>query len=84
VLCLSTTHNTEAHGVGLWKFICMGWRNFKRHFRFDHGVGSKISFWEDTWCGESSLKDTFPGLFSIARLKKASIVDNVECSNGVV
>jgi hypothetical protein len=74
---------TEAHGVGLWKFICMGWNNFKRHFRFDPGVGSKISFWEDVWCGEVSLKDTFPGLCSIARLKEASIADNVERSNGV-
>ena len=75
---------TESHGVGLWKFICMGWRNFKWHFRFDPGVGSKISFWEDIWCGESSLKDRFPGLFSIARFKEASIADNVECSNGAV
>jgi hypothetical protein len=75
---------TEAHGVGLWKFICMGWNNFKRHVRFDLGVGSKISFWEDVWCGEVSLKDTFPGMFSIAGLKEASIADNVERSNGVV
>jgi hypothetical protein len=75
---------TEAHGVGLWKFIYMGWRNFKRHFRFDPGDGSKISFWEDVWCGETSLKDSFPGLFSIASLKEASIADNVERSNDVV
>jgi hypothetical protein len=56
---------SESHGV-VWKFICMGWSNFQRNFRFDSGVGSKISFWEDVWCGESSLKDTFPSLFSIA------------------
>jgi hypothetical protein len=74
----------KAHGVGLWKYICMGWRNFKRHFRFDPGVGSRISFWEDVWCGESSLKDTFPGLLNIASVKEASIADNVERSNGVV
>jgi hypothetical protein len=75
---------TEAHGVGLWKFICMGWRNFRGHFRFDLGDGSKISFWEDVWCGENSLKDTFPGLFNIASLRGASIADNVECYNGSV
>ena len=75
---------TEGHGVGLWKFICMGWQNFKRYFRFDPGVGFKINFWEDVWCGESSLKDSFPGLLSIARLKEASIANNVERSNGVV
>jgi hypothetical protein len=73
---------SEAHGVGLWKYICMGWRTFKCHFRFDPGIGSKISFWEDVWCGEHALKDTFPGLFSIARFREASIADNVERSNG--
>jgi hypothetical protein len=62
----------------------MGWRNFKRHFRFDPRVGSKISFWKDVWCGECSLKDTFPGLFSIASVKEASITENVERYNGVV
>jgi hypothetical protein len=62
----------------------MGWHNFKRHFSFDPRVGSRISFWEDVWCGESSLKDTFPGLFNIASVKEASIADNVERSNGAV
>jgi hypothetical protein len=75
---------SESHGVGLWKYICMGWRNFKGHFRFDPGIGSKISFWEDVWCGECALKDKFPGLFSIASRKEASIADNVERSNGVM
>jgi hypothetical protein len=75
---------TESHGVGLWKYICMGWSKFKCHFRFDPGVGSKISFWEDAWCGESPLKDTFPGLFSIARFREASIADNMERANGTI
>jgi hypothetical protein len=48
------------------------------------GVGSRISFWKDVWCGESSLKDIFPGLFSIARFKEASIADNMERSNGTI
>jgi hypothetical protein len=37
---------SEPHGVGL----------------SDIGVGSRISFWKDVWCGESSLNDS---LFSI-------------------
>jgi hypothetical protein len=75
---------TEPHGVGFWKFICMGWRIFKGHFRFDLGDGFKISFWEDAWCGESFLKDTFPGLFNIASFRGASIADNVECDKRLV
>jgi hypothetical protein len=75
---------TESHGVGLWKYICMGWSKFKNHFRFEPGVGSKVSFWEDVWCGESPLKDTFPGLYNIARLREASIADNMEHANGSI
>jgi hypothetical protein len=33
-----------SHGVGLWKFICMGWQNFRRFFKFDPGEGPKIRF----------------------------------------
>jgi hypothetical protein len=75
---------TESHGVGLWKYICLGWSSFERHFRFHPGVGSKISFWEDAWCGESSLKNSFPGLFNIARFRGATIADNMERSNGSI
>jgi hypothetical protein len=70
-----------SHGVGLWKFICMGWQNFRRFFKYDPGEGSKIRFWEDVWCGDRSLKEEFPGLHSIARFKEASIADNMEYSS---
>jgi hypothetical protein len=73
---------TEPYGVGLWKYICKGWSIFGRYCRFNPGDGSKISFWEDVWCGENSLKDTFPSLFNIARFREATIADNVEYSNG--
>jgi hypothetical protein len=75
---------TASHEVGLWKFICMEWSNIKRHFRFELEVGSRISFWEDVWCGERSLKDTFPGLFSIASFREASFAKNMERSNGAI
>jgi hypothetical protein len=67
-----------SHGVGLWKFICMGWHNFRRFFKYDVGEGSKIRFWDDIWCGERALKEEYPRLFSIARFKEASIADNME------
>jgi hypothetical protein len=73
-----------AHGVGLWKFICMGWQKFRRHVKFDPGEGTKIRFWDDVWCGDSALKEAFPGLFTIARFKEASIADNMECSSGSI
>jgi hypothetical protein len=38
---------SSSHGVGLWKYICMGWQIFKSRIRFDSGDGTKIRFWED-------------------------------------
>jgi hypothetical protein len=72
------------HGVGLWKYICMGWQVFWSHCRFDPGEGSRIRFWEDIWCGDRALKDAFPVLHSIANNKGASIADNMEHSNGTI
>jgi hypothetical protein len=62
----------------------MGWQNFRRHVKFDPGVGSRICFWDDIWCGDRALKEAFPGLFTIARFKEASITDNAEHSNGTI
>jgi hypothetical protein len=73
-----------SHGVGLWKFICMGWQNFRRFIKYDVGEGSKIRFWDDVWCGDRALKEEFPGLFSIASLKEASIADNMEHSSNSI
>jgi hypothetical protein len=60
----------------------MGWQNFRWHIKFDSGDGSKIPFWDDVWCGDRALKEAFPGLFTIASFKEASIADSVEQSNG--
>jgi hypothetical protein len=73
-----------SHGVGLWKYICLGWQNFRRFFKYDVGEGSKIRFWDDVWCGERALKEVYPGLFSIASLKEASIADNMEHSSNSI
>jgi hypothetical protein len=62
----------------------MGWQTFKSHIRFDPGVGSRIRFWDDVWCGDRPLKVAFPKPFNIASFKEASIADNVERSNGAI
>ena len=54
-------------GVGLWKHITQGWALFAQNVRFEVGIGSKIRFWHDTWCGNQPLKQAFPSLFRIAR-----------------
>jgi hypothetical protein len=59
----------------------MGWQNFRRFCKYDVGEGLKIRFWDDIWCGERALKEEYPGLFRIARLKEASVADNMERSS---
>jgi hypothetical protein len=71
-------------GVGLWKHIRQGWDLFARNVRFEVGLGSKILFWHDTWCGNQLLKHAYPSLYRIARYKEAWVKDNFSWRNGVV
>jgi hypothetical protein len=71
-------------GIGLWKHIRRGWDMFARNVRFEVGLGSKILFWHDTWCGNQPLKHAYPSLYRIARYKEAWVKDNFGWRNGVV
>jgi hypothetical protein len=74
--------NAGSHGVGLWRFISRDWHRFSSHTKLIPGDGSRISFWEELWCGNSTLKEAFPGLYNIASNKEASIADNIDLSGG--
>jgi hypothetical protein len=63
------------NGVSLWKTISKDWSSFKRFISFDVGDGSRVSFWHDVWCGDNTLKATFPTLFAIACNPAASVED---------
>jgi hypothetical protein len=41
----------------------------------------KIRFWHHLWCGDQALKKTFSVIYSIARVKDASMVDYLELSS---
>jgi hypothetical protein len=74
--------NNSSHGGGLWRFISRDWQRFSSHTKLIPGDGSRISFWEELWCGISTLKEAFLGLYNIASNKEASIVDNIDLSSG--
>jgi hypothetical protein len=73
----------DTFGVGVWKHIRRGWYKFHNFVRFEVGVGSHVSFWHDLWCGDRSLKQCFPVLFSIVRNKDARVANNLVVQNGV-
>jgi hypothetical protein len=70
------------HGVGLWRFISRGWQLFSSCTRFDPGNKSNIRFWDDVWCGESTLKEALPSLYNIAFAKEASNANNLDFIGG--
>ena len=61
----------EGHCVGVWKAIKGRWQVFKTRIGFKVGFGKKVKFWKDKWYGDSSLRESFPKLYSIASFKDA-------------
>ena len=51
------------YGVGLWKNISRGWPSFSSYILYDIGDGSRVKFWHDRWCGETSLVASYLELF---------------------
>ena len=66
-----------SQGCGLWQGIQKGWKSFSKFLYFDIGLGSRIRFWHDYWCGDQSLKGTFLNLFEIATYKEQFVADMV-------
>ena len=72
------------HGVSLWKSISRGWPSFVRHIQFEVGAGFIVRFWQDIWCGDTSLCALYPRLFSLSRNKEAFVADLMKFPNGVI
>jgi|UniRef100_A0A2N9JBP0 hypothetical protein len=69
-----------AHGCSLWKGILSGWDFFKQHVELVAGLGNRIRFWHDSWCGDVPLKSMFPVLFACSSARDASIADSLSNS----
>ena len=65
----------EAHGLGLWKGIRMGWKLVSDKLAFIVGNGRRVSFWRDRWCGKSALCMTFTSLFALTVEKEAWVAE---------
>ena len=47
-------------------------------------VGSIVKFWQDVWCGDTSLGNYYPELFTVSRNKEAYVADLMKSPNGVL
>ena len=72
------------YGVGLWKNISQGWPSFSHHILYDIGDGSRVKFWQDQWCRETSLAVRYPNLFRFCRNKDANVAVLMMSTNGVL
>ena len=74
----------KGYSIGSWKSIRKGWGFFKSRTRFEVGKGRRIKFWQDEWCGDVPLKDSFPSLFSFAASKELWVNDGQVVESGPI
>ena len=74
----------ESYGVSLWKYIRRGWDHLSSHTKLGVGNSTHIKFWQDIWCGEAALQETFSDLYWIARDKDALVAHHLQVRNGSV
>ena len=68
-----------SHGCVLWRSIRMGWEMFRKNVHFKIGVGDRVKFWTDRWCGDLPLDLAFSILYNIVANKEASVETSLMC-----
>ena len=66
---------SERYGVGLWKAIRKEWIYLSGRLAYQVDNGQRMRFWMDKWCGDESLCESFPSLFSISSFKEVWVSD---------
>ena len=57
----------------------MGWEVFSKNDQFEVGVGDRVKFWTDKWCGDLPLHLAFPILYNFAANREVSIESSLIC-----
>lgn len=45
-------------------------------------MGKRVKFWDHVWCGDVSLRNSFPSIYSLACDKEASVSNYLQVSDG--
>ncbi|XP_070006138.1 uncharacterized protein [Nicotiana sylvestris] len=59
----------------LWKSIRNLWPKIINKSNFRIGNGLKVSFWEDNWLGQGSLKQPFPDIYLLNQQQEATVAE---------
>ena len=57
----------------------MGWEVFSKNIQFKVGVGNRVKFWTNRWCGDLLLHLAFPFLYNFAANRVASVDSSLIC-----
>ena len=57
----------------------MGCEVFSKNIQFKVGLGNRVKFWIDRWCGDLPLHLAFPVLYNFATNRAASIDSSLIC-----
>lgn len=49
------------------------WQDFSGHVTFRVGDGRRNSFWNHKWCGEDTLRVSFPSLFGVSNQRELTV-----------
>ena len=72
----------NGHGVGWWKAIRKEWYLVSSRLSFMVGIGRRVRFWKDNWCGTLPFCVSFPSLFALAVSKDAWVDDVWSSADG--
>ncbi|RVW90817.1 hypothetical protein CK203_028606 [Vitis vinifera] len=72
----------ETFGVGVWKEIMKEANWCWDSIKFKVGKGTRVKFWTNQWCGNTTLSQTFPQLFVVAVHKNATVNEVWDSSLG--
>ena len=70
--------NINYNGVSSRRSIRKGWEVFSKHIRFEVGVGDRVKFWTDQWCGDLPLHLSFSVVYGIAINREPSVASSLE------
>ena len=66
---------TTPYGCGIWRSVRNLWPLFRSRIRFQVGHGMKVSFWEDRWIAQRTLKHLFSDLYTLSFQQNATVAE---------
>ena len=76
-----TKEVTATYDVSLWRTIRQRWPAFFKSIILKVGNGNRIKFWHHLWCGDCTLRETFPELYYFSCNKDSYLVDVMSFPN---